>query len=97
MTKTNLLIRLRELHEDLSEINNDLNATEQIDGETVDALGQLVTDVGDLVDRAKVINDDLDKDEHQDVADRIVRFETQHPRVTQFLSQLTDLLAMIGI
>ena len=97
MTNTKLLIRLRDLHGELSDINSDLNSTEQIDEETVDALGQLVTDVGGLVDRAKVINDDSTEDEHQNVADRIIEFEAHHPRVTQFLSQLTDLLAMIGI
>ena len=46
MANTELLMRLRELHEELSSINDDLKAAEQVDEETVDALGQLVTDAG---------------------------------------------------
>ncbi len=102
MSNTELLIRLRDLHEELSAINYDLKSGEQVDEETVDALGQLVTDVNELVDRAKESMDDADDSqqtmgERHDMLDRIMSFETKHPRVTKFLSELTDLLAMMGI
>lgn len=97
MTNTDLLIRLRELHAELSTMNDDLNSTETVDEETIDALGQLITDVNGLVDHARENNEEMDASEHNDVLDRITRFETQHPRVTTFLSQVTDLLAMMGI
>ena len=98
MPNTQLLIRLRELHEELSAINDDLKSVDQVDEETIDALGQLVTDTGGLVDRAKEMNTPMEElPENADLADRIRKFETDHPRVTRFLSQLTDLLAMIGI
>ena len=99
MAKTELLIRLRDLHEELSSINDDLNSAEQVDEETIDALGQLVTDVGGLVDHAKEVAEEAVEppEESHELVERIMKFETDHPRVTGFLSQVTDLLAMIGI
>ena len=99
MAKTDLLIRLRELHEELSSINDDLNSAEQVDEATIDALGQLVTDVGGLVDHAKEVTEEAieEPQESHELVERIMKFETEHPRVTGFLSQVTDLLAMIGI
>lgn len=103
MPNTELLVRLRELHEELSSINDDLRSAEQVDDESIDALGQLVTDVSELVDQAHAVNDPEPSypgsgdDEHHDLLDRISQFESQHPRVSGFLSQVTDLLAMMGI
>ena len=98
MPNTELLIKLRELHEELSSINDDLKSAEQVDEESIDALGQLVTDVSGLVDQAREINlHDENMSEHRDLLDRISQFESHHPRVTGFLSQVTDLLAMMGI
>ena len=54
MPNTKLLIKLRDLHGELSAINDDLNSAEQVDDEAIDALGQLVTDACELVDRAKI-------------------------------------------
>lgn len=101
MPNTELLMRLRELHEELSAINDDLKTAEQVDDATVDALGQLVTDAGGLVDQAKATNlpevTNKDVSENHELLDQVMKFETQHPRVIRFLSQLTDLLAMMGI
>ena len=91
-------MRLRELHEELSAINDDLKTAEQVDEETVDALGQLVTDAGGLVDQAKAANTPTEVvPENHELLDQVMKFETEHPRVIRFLSQLTDLLAMMGI
>lgn len=102
--KTEVLIKLRELHDDLASINHDLKDSEQIDQETIDALGNLVTDAGAIVDHARIAVDrQSDPDEsgdsglHHDLQNRITKFETEHPRVTRFLSQLTDMLGMMGI
>ena len=97
MTNTDLLIRLRELHEELSTMNDDLSSSETVDEDTIDALGQLITDVNVLVDQARENNTIGDETHQRDVLDRITQFETQHPRVTSFLSQVTDILAMMGI
>ena len=98
MPNTELLMRLRELHEELSAINDDLKTAEQVDEETVDALGQLVTDAGELVDQAKAANTPTEVvSENHELLDQVMKFETEHPRVIRFLSQLTDLLAMMGI
>ena len=97
MTNTDLLIRLRELHEELSTMNDDLTSSEPVDEETIDALGQLITDVNVLVDQARENNSIGDEEHHGDVLDRISRFESHHPRVTSFLSQVTDILANMGI
>ncbi len=98
MPNTELLIKLRDLHGELSAINDDLKSVEQVDDEAIDALGQLVTDACELVDRAKIANEvETDLTERHDLLDRIMQFETDHPRVTRFLSQITDVLAMLGI
>lgn len=98
MSKTEFLVRLRDLHEELSSINIDLDPSERVDEETIDALGQLATDVGQLVDQAKSqVESETPAVEHRDMLDRVNAFEAQHPRVTRFLSQMTDLLAMMGI
>ena len=98
MTNAPMLIKLRDLHEDLSSINDDLKITEKVDDETIDALGQLVTDLNQLADQVKDIKEqDIDLTERHDLLDRVMRFETKHPHVTRFLSQITDVLAMMGI
>ncbi len=98
MTNTQLLIRLRDLHEELSGINVDLKMAEQVDEETIDALGQLVTDASSLVDQANsVVASKAIEVEHQDLVDRVIRFENRHPRVAEFLNQMTDFLVLIGI
>ena len=100
MTNNQLLVRLRHLHTELSEINVDLVSADHVDDETIDALGQLVTDASYLVDQAKSLPSDsiaTIKNKHQDLADRIINFENAHPRVSKFLTQMTDFLAMIGI
>lgn len=98
MSNTELLIRLRDLHEELAVINDDLKNTDSVDEQTIDALGQLVTDVSQLVDQTKdVMGPDNEENENHDLLDQIMRFETEHPRVIKFLSQMTDLLAMMGI
>ena len=98
MSNVEILIKLRDLHEELSVLNDDMKSAEKVDDETIDALGQLVTDVGELVDRAKQkAEDEPEPAEASQIMDRIHRFETDHPGVTRFLSQLTDVLAMIGV
>lgn len=98
MSTTELLMRLRDLHEELAVINDDLKDADSVDEQTIDALGQLVTDVSQLVDRTKdVLEAENNETEHHDLLDQVMRFETEHPRVIKFLSQMTDLLAMMGI
>ena len=98
MANTELLSRLRDLHEELSGINIDLKPGEHVGEETIEALGQLVTDVGELVDQAKLeIKNDTLTQSHKSLTDRIVEFDKKHPRVREFLTQMTDVLAMMGI
>ena len=86
------------MHEELSAINDDLKSVEYVNDETIDALGQLVTDASVLVDQARQAKDDeTNLAERHDLLDRVMKFETDHPRVTRFLSQITDVLAMMGI
>ncbi len=93
-----LLKKLRALNEDLTSINEDLDSAEPIDSSTIDALSHLIDDITERVERANVPKQaSADTGEHGDLNDRIVQFETDHPRVTRFLSQLTDMLAMMGI
>ena len=98
MTNTDLRVRLRDLNEQLSSINIDPERGSHVDEETFDDLYRLVTDVGQLVDKANRTNDRIEvADNHQDLHDRIVQLSSEHPHVSQFLTQTTDLLAMMGI
>jgi chromosome segregation ATPase len=99
MANTELLMRLRELHEELASINEKLAADEEVDEATVDQLGQFVTEIGDLVDRAEAKDDAAPplNEEHQNLNDRITQFESDHPQVTNFLGRLADMLGMMGI
>ncbi|MEZ6094350.1 MAG: DUF4404 family protein [Pirellulaceae bacterium] len=100
MEKSEVLVRLRQLHEELSAINEDLRSSEEVDETTIDALGQLVSDVSDMLDNANttLANDSgAATDKNSEIMDRVLTFETQHPRITKFLSEVTDLLGMMGI
>ena len=97
MSNPELIVKLRDLHEELSSINIDADDAEEVDEETIDALGQLATDIGQLVEQAKLSSQKQFLEEHKNLADRIVEFERNHPQVSRFLSQMTDLLAMMGI
>lgn len=98
MTTREQLVQLRKLHEELSSINLDLAPENHVGEETIELLGQLVTDISQLVDQAKA---ELAHEQFQtgqrDLYDRVLEFDNDHPRVSQFLSQMTDLLAMMGI
>lgn len=100
MSNTELLMRLRQLHEELSAINLGQEKTELVDEETVDALGDLVSDASQLIDKVKA--SELEEfeplgEEHSLLTERLLEFDQQHPRVREFLTQMTDLLAMMGI
>ena len=98
MSPNQALMKLRELHDELVGLNDNLKPSERVDEQTIDALGQLVTDLGDLVENLKESGaPDEYREQRDDLAKRIETFEARHPRVTQFLSQVTDLLAMMGI
>jgi hypothetical protein len=101
MSKSEILAKLRNLHEELNAINDNCKMSEQVDEETIDALGQLITDAVDMLDHPQMAEvpkgDDQHLFDHGLLKDRIEQFETDHPHVTRFLSQFTDLLAMMGI
>ncbi len=96
MNKTEVLVRLRGLHEELARINEDLKATDDVDDKTIDALGQLVSDISEAMD--KTFSENTSPGKIQDgLSERILTFESRHPRITKFLADATDLLGMLGI
>ena len=97
MSNEEVLAHLRALHQQLTEINTEMESVEEVDEETIDALGDLLSDVGSLFDQAKSIQDQDTAARQKDLKDRIVRLETDHPLVTSFLSRMTDILGMMGI
>ena len=98
MTNADLRVRLRDLQGQLSSINSDVEQSGQVDKHTIDALGDLVTDIEKFVDKSNEATEGVEvADEQQDLRDRILKFGNEHPRVSQFLTQTTDLLAMMGI
>lgn len=101
MSKAEILAKLRDLHEELTAINDNCKPAEEVDEITIDALGQLITDAVDMLDESETSESTEQvsdaQDNHSLLKDRIEQFETDHPHVTRFLSQFSDLLAMMGI
>ncbi len=91
--------RLQRLHEELADINVGIETDEPIDEATIEAMKQLMSDVGEIFERVEQAkhNEGESNVEHHALRDELDRFETQHPRATQFITQLADLLAMMGI
>ena len=98
MSQTKILTMLRTLHDELAALNADRESAQEVDEPTLEALGQIVTDASSLLDQ---IRDQPDEDTLRagqlDLSDRILKFESDHPRVAALLNQVTDLLAMMGI
>lgn len=99
MSKSDILAKLKDLHEELASISDDQEFAGQVNDETIDALGQLVSDAGSILNRLKEENPDRENvlAEQNDLMDRVMKFETDHPRVAGLLNQVTDVLAMMGI
>lgn len=95
MSKNELLIRLRELHEELESINEDLQGDEPVDDQTIDQLGEMVSEMSEIVDLSRVGSQHSSVSrKHCELLNRIQEFDNGHPRVIHFLSQLAHLLAM---
>ena len=99
MNEEELLTKLKVLHAELASLDD-------VDEPTREMLGQIASDINELVDRkaqraqAPEPSDDTadgNAASTSDISDRIEKFETDHPAVTRFLAQMTDLLAMLGI
>ena len=56
MTNADLRVRLRDLQGQLSNINSDVEQSGQVDKHTIDALGDLVTDIEKFVDKSNEAN-----------------------------------------
>lgn len=99
MANTELLNRLRDLHNQLAAVNEEIVSAKEIDDETAGALGDIVQDVGKLVDRSNEVRSPSEEedDDHSELHDRIIKFEADHPQVTSFLTQISEVLAMMGI
>lgn len=93
MPKPETLTKLRDLHDELARINEDLSIANGIDETTIDTLGQMMTDVGVLVDKYEESDrSGIDLPVFELLVDRINGFESRHPRIDRFLSQLNEIL-----
>ena len=99
MSKTEVLAKLRLLHEELAAINDNSKLSEQVDEQTIDALGQLITDIGLILDRDQNATHQGSSETFSDegLVERVQNFESKHPLVGRFLTQVSDLLGNIGI
>ncbi|MDB4671466.1 DUF4404 family protein [Pirellulaceae bacterium] len=99
MHATEILIRLRHLHSDLAVINDGLKEVNEVDFKTIDALGQLATDIGAVLDSVRYgPNIETNKPKKPfEVMDQINQFKANHPRVENILLKLRQILMLIGI
>ena len=83
--------RLRTL---LVELDRELKSTGSLDDQSKDLLEQVLADVRKLESPA-------DADQHQSAEDRlrklVLRFETDHPRLSGAVGQVADALSKLGI
>ncbi len=95
MTPTDTILQLRELHDRLIIINQGLPKLELVDEQTIDALGQLVTDLVHIYDRIHDGHEAAQAAAESSVAQdcvalraRISSFDSSHPRVGEFLREV---------
>lgn len=85
----------KTLKEQLSRLHEELASGESLDPETRELLARVSRDIERVLDE-----NDVDVDQAS-VIERIeaaaVDFEASHPRLSSFLSEITDTLAKLGV
>lgn len=88
-------MREHTLKEQLSRLHEELASGESLDPETRELLARVSRDIERVLDE-----DDVDVDNASIVA-RVeaaaLDFEVSHPRLSRFLSEITDTLAKLGV
>ena len=98
MPNAEILKRFEGLHDELSKINTPGGNESAVDQQTADKLGQLVTQAHRLAQqKSEETADGISPAEHHEFLEQIQQFDAEHPTVGRILSQLTDLLGMMGI
>ncbi len=96
----------QKLREQLERLHAELSQTDEIDVSTQEALAAVARDLERLLQRIESSAEDTPPADPADPAAQqaqtnlgmlISELEAKHPRITGVLSQLTDLLAGIGI
>ncbi|HMO14250.1 MAG TPA: hypothetical protein PKD64_10865 [Pirellulaceae bacterium] len=103
-SKTAILSRLREFHDELSLIDSDRRFRDQVDDQTVDAIGSLLSDLTDLVDPALPEDAEHPADPHKqmrliiaELMDRTTQIHTQHAKVRNLLDKVITFLQSIAM
>ncbi|MCH2181702.1 MAG: DUF4404 family protein [Mariniblastus sp.] len=98
MPNAEILKRFEGLHDDLSNINAPAGDGAAVDPKTAEALGQLVTRAHRLAQqKSDEAAAGISPAEHHEFLEQIQQFDAEHPTIGRILSQLTDLLGMMGI
>ena len=83
--------RLRTL---LAELDRELKSAGALDNQSRDLLEQVLADV-------RKLDSPVDADQHQSAEERlrklVLRFETEHPRLSGAVAQVADSLSKLGI
>ena len=101
MSNEQVLAKLKELHQQLQEVQQTLvQDNEHSDEKTVSAVETLSRDIASLLEAT---HDDLPPqainalEEHQSLADRLREFDSEHPQLSRLINQIGEALASIGI
>lgn len=81
------------LRQHLEALRRELKANPRLDGETRAQLGGVADEIRTVLDAKRPDYEPL----RERVADATLRFEAEHPRFAQVLSDITDTLAKLGI
>jgi hypothetical protein len=90
MTQDELVARLAELHQELSQ-------TDRIDAETLELLRTLTADVARLSGEQKSLTEAEAEPVASGLKDLLLSFEAEHPQLAVSIGRVADALAAIGI
>lgn len=80
----------------LDQLHRELFAMKEVDPQTIESLKLVAIDIRNLLEKRDVPIAKRESDVSS-IRGQIERLESEHPIVTRFLSQVTDVLAQLGI
>jgi len=80
----------------LDQLHRELFAMKEVDPQTIESLKLVAIDIRNLLEKRDVPIAKRESDVSS-IRGQIERLESEHPIVTRFLSQVTDVFAQLGI
>jgi len=92
MTHTELLLRLRDLHEELLVLHESNPSSLAVDGQTIEQLSGIVSRLSDLIDRSEVMTKAEMKSSVEQISRVIQAHKNPSAAVKDFYSHVANLM-----